>query len=414
MLIDIVHAQEINLAVQFRPRAEFRNGYSLPIAENQKPAFFVQHRGRVTMDYKSELIDFKIAAQDVRVWGNTALLSTVDNNFGIHELYTQINLKKNFAIKLGRQEIKYDNERFFGAVDWSQAALSHDALLVKYTTNKVDAQLGVAYNQSGIRTNGTYYNVGKNYKTLQYLWARYSPNDVFKISGLFLNNGMQASKNNSTDTTKTNFSQTFGTYMLLTKGKIKADLSAYYQFGKTQSWDNNKLSAFEVSASINYQPIKLLNIGIGYEYLSGNKSNSTKTNAFTPFYGTNHKFNGWMDYYFVGNHTNSVGLQDINAQINIKHDKFSTSLIYHHFNTADGSNYKLGNLGDELDFQLQVPIYKFIKCTVGYSHYFTTDELNALKGITTPKKSQDWLWFALDINTTIFNWKKKDDTNETK
>jgi hypothetical protein len=52
-------------------------------------------------------------------------------------------------------------------------------------------------------------------------------------------------------------------------------------------------------------------LAAGYEYLSGNSYNKTdKVYAFEPFYGTNHKFNGFMDYFYVGNHINSVGLHD--------------------------------------------------------------------------------------------------------
>ena len=35
-----------------------------------------------------------------------------------------------------------------------------------------------------------------------------------------------------------------------------------------------------------------------------------ENNSFTPFYGTNHKFNGHMDYFYVGNHIGNVGLRE--------------------------------------------------------------------------------------------------------
>ena len=45
---------------------------------------------------------------------------------------------------------------------------------------------------------------------------------------------------------------------------------------------------------------------------------ASENKAFTPFYGTNHKFNGFMDYFHVGNHANSVGLIDIYTKVKTK------------------------------------------------------------------------------------------------
>ncbi len=57
-------------------------------------------------------------------------------------------------------------------------------------------------------------------------------------------------------------------------------------------------------------------------------SNENRRNefAFTPLYGTNHKFNGWMDYFYVGNHGSSIGLQDINAKILVNFNNFFVTL----------------------------------------------------------------------------------------
>jgi hypothetical protein len=41
----------------------------------------------------------------------------------------------------------------------------------------------------------------------------------------------------------------------------------------------------------------------GFELLSGTDlQEPDKNSAFTPWFGTNHRFNGHMDYFYVGNH----------------------------------------------------------------------------------------------------------------
>jgi hypothetical protein len=51
------------------------------------------------------------------------------------------------------------------------------------------------------------------------------------------------------------------------------------------------------------------------EYLYGKDMNDTSSDvkSFNSLYGTNHKFNGWVDYFYVGNHAESIGLVDINT-----------------------------------------------------------------------------------------------------
>jgi hypothetical protein len=87
-----------------------------------------------------------------------------------------------------------------------------------------------------------------------------------------------------------------------------------------------------------------------------------KVYAFTPFYGTNHKFNGFMDYFYVGNHINSVGLNDVYLKYNWSKKKFVINADLHYFASAgkiaeDTEN----NLGTELDLTFS---YKNSGCCI--------------------------------------------------
>ena len=314
-------------------------------------------------------------------------------------------MNQNWSAKIGRQEIKYDNERIFGNVDWAQAALAHDGLLLQHTSDKWTGHLGLVFNQNGVKNNTTFFELGNNYKTFQYIWLNFKPFAHMQQSILFLNNGIQVA-NASKDSTNTRFSQTIGTFIKLNPEKWQIEGSAYYQFGEAAFWNKNTLSAYELALEASSSLSQNIKVGVGYEILSGNKTNDNTIHAFTPFFGTNHKFNGWMDYYYVGNHINSVGLQDMYANFQWKKDAYSFNINLHQFFTAKGNDFKEGNLGNELDFSLVRLLPQNTKLVLGYSQYFKNTETEKLKNVSNPKSSQSWIWAMLDINFEAFKTEK--------
>ncbi len=56
-----------------------------------------------------------VSAQDIRVWGDVNTLSESDvNGTAIHEAWASVLLDSKFSLKMGRQEIVYDDSRIFG------------------------------------------------------------------------------------------------------------------------------------------------------------------------------------------------------------------------------------------------------------------------------------------------------------
>ena len=138
-------------------------------------------------------------------------------------------------------------------------------------------------------------------------------------------------------------------------------------------------------------------------------------NAFTPFYGTNHKFNGWMDYFYVGNHGGNVGLVDINAKFIYKKGNFFLKLIPHYFMPAGKAEYvdadentqDLKSLGTEIDIWAGYHIVpKVASIQFGYSHMLPTESMLALKGIATDADldTSNWAWVMLVIKPKFLNF----------
>ena len=395
-------SQQVDLSAELRPRFEYKNGYKSLLKIGEEGASFISQRTRLNLNYKQDNFKVRIVLQNVRVWGDVSTLSASDNSNAFHEAWAQFSVANNFDLKLGRQEIIYDDSRIFGNVGWAQQARSHDAIIAKIKTSengKLD--IGFALNsdsQAGIKN--IYSNVA-GYKTFQYLWYHTQMNN-FGVSFLALNNGIEFADVNNDP--KVNYSQTFGPRIAYKKDKLSFNAATYLQTGKILA---NSVSTSYFAVNGSFKATSEFNIGVGFEYLSGKDTNdaSTDVKSFNPIFGTNHKFNGWMDYFYVGNHANSVGLMDFNATIIYKKDKFSAKLVPHLFKSAadiyNGATKMNSNLGTELDFTIGYKIANNIQFNAGHSQMFGTSSLKALKG-GEHTKNNSWTWLMLTFKPTFY------------
>lgn len=163
-----------------------------------------------------------------------------------------------------------------------------------------------------------------------------------------------------------------------------------------------------VGLDLAYNATSKLNLGLGFEIQSGN-DNATIGNenkAFSPFYGTNHKFNGFMDYFYVGNHANNVGLVDIFAKIGTKlGGKSGITAFVHNFSAqAEIANGVDKQLGTELDLVFTHSYNKDIAIGAGYSQMFASKGLEVVKN-NFDGNSNNWAWLMLTIKPTLFSSK---------
>ncbi|NOY36079.1 MAG: hypothetical protein GXO83_00720 [Chlorobi bacterium] len=393
---------QFSLSGELRPRTEYRHGYKSLTDADQDPAFFVSQRSRINFNYLSEKYRVLFSFQDVRTWGSTSQLNVSDDFLSIHQAWGEVFLTPVLSLKVGRQELVYDNHRIFGNVGWTQQARSHDLVLFKYNKpERLQVHLGLAFNQNKEQLASTFYTVPKNYKSMQFLWVRTEGNSV-GASFLFLNNGMQFT--DTLDRSSVNYSQTLGTYLNVKLGTFKLNLTGYYQGGKDPS--GNELSATYFAAGI----IKPLDFGLapafGFERLSGtgqDASPGSANHSFTPLYGTNHKFNGHMDYFYVGNHINSVGLLDLYLNISYIKGKFRPAVALHYFSSAanvldNGSpgNYLNRFLGVESDISAGYKLADEVLIKAGYSQMFGSPTLEALRG-GDHSLPTNWGWLMISF-----------------
>lgn len=400
---------QFTLSGEFRPRSEYRHGYKTLAAEGQDPAFFVEQRTRINMGFVQEQYEFKVVFQDIRVWGSQSQLTNKDGALTtLHEAWGAVKMGDNSRFKIGRQEIILDDHRIFGNVGWAQQARSHDALMFETNTENFSLKLAGAYNQDGAQVNTNFYTVPNSYKTLQFAWAK-QKFEKFNASVLFLNNGKQGG---TLGDSKTYFGQTIGARFDFTKGVLRPGGNIYIQRGEDS--DGAKINALEYSLELNYSLSEKTKVTAGMEYLSGNSqvNSSGKNRAFNPLYGTNHKFNGFMDYFYVGNHARSVGLQDVFVKLKTKLGKVGTQADVHFFSAAadllnpETSTAADSYLGTEVDLVINYQSSEDVNLKVGYSKMFGTDSMEILKGVNSSAPNS-WGWVMLTIKPTFFTSAKE-------
>ncbi len=398
--------QTLEVDADLRARFEYRHGFNNLFPDDADPAAFVNQRTRLNIGYKAEKLQLFIAVQDVSTWGDTRQLLAIDGNdsFSLFQAWGQLYINENWSAKVGRQVISYDDQRIFGGLDWAMQGRFHDAAIIKYHKNDVMLDIAGAFSQEEPTNEGTAFNIQGffSYKSMQYAYLKKSWENS-AASFLFLNTGFQ----NFTDNTNNipdgvSYRQTTGTYFKFPIQNVNFEGSAYYQFGDANA--TTDLAAYQLSLEGTYKTEKVL-YGAGIEILSGtNQDGDSKNKSFFPLYGTNHKFNGFMDYFYVGNHANNVGLNDLYARMVFTTGENSNVLLKGHYFAANAD--LLGNadtyLGTEVDLVYSQKLIKDVSLNVGYSHMFASESMSLIKGGRPNDNTNNWGWVQLIINPNLF------------
>ncbi|MDF1877854.1 hypothetical protein JHD47_08510, partial [Sulfurimonas sp. SAG-AH-194-L11] len=252
----------------------------------------------------------------------------------------------NSALHLGRSQLNLDNQRFIGTVGWRQQERSYDtAYLANSDIENLDLLAAYVYGYAGVT------GVTTTETNSVILHAKYKVNDALNITtygyllaslsdtyGLTLAGKFNASKD----------------VKLSYRAEYAIQIDATMEYGSAANQTNVKADANYLNLDLATN-ISGLIAGLNYEVLSGtdeNDASSTKT-QFNPALGTNHKFNGWADVFYVGNNGAAGGLIDSNIRLGYKAKGFGKLLaVYHDFQAQTAMNAVSGttiNLGSEID-----------------------------------------------------------------
>lgn len=399
---------QISLSGEIRPRSEFRHGFKEPLETGKKPAFFTEQRTRLVGGYKSKKVEVGVSIQDVRIWGSVDQVYKVDPSLmNVNQAWATIKMNELNKVIVGRQILDYDNARILGSLDWAQQGRSHDLLRYIFENKSWSVHLGLAFNQDSYtpepaKLDNTFYASTNNYKTLHYTWIK-KLFEKSSISVLLLNQGMQIAP----DTV--NYNQSIGVNVSHKIGESTFKGEWHYQAGKNGRF--KKIKGFLAAISLDHS---FNNVGttIGIDWLSGDNPNTDSFEAFTPWYGTNHKFYGLMDYFYVGNGHKNFGLVNPYFKTHISINERTRWVLHlHHFisdTRIKGSNHSKTNnniLGNELDLVFSYNITPDVNLKLGYSQMFFARGMEVVKETMDPRKTASWGWAMLTLKPKLI---KKD------
>lgn len=393
----------LKMGFDFRTRAELDNGQKTLIPEGKSAETTIQSRARLNLNYFYQNLEVYLSVQDVRTWGENPSTAAKNQNFTLNEAWAKYQFSPKTALKVGRQMLSYDDERLVGGLDWAMQGRSFDAAKAIFTFNKNSKlETVVTYNNddndANDRPNNEIYDItdaAEKTKSLQILHYQFQNANKFSFSTIVLNSVVQNSASGihyDMLTLGVNAKKYFNNFGIFG--------SAYYQTGKNTAAQSK--SAYQVSLNVDFILNKMFNTVIGAEWMSGRDYNTAATDnkSFSPLYGTNHKFNGFMDYFYVGNHFNSFGLNDYYLKTNTKLSGKSSLLINLHAFTTNGklANNASSYLGTEADLVFTHKFSKMFGLNLGHSFMFAGDSMNDLKSVKTPKNLQTWSWIGLNFN----------------
>lgn len=433
-------AAQLSVSAQLRTRSELRDGQGSPSVADTLPAFFTSQRTRVNIGFSGYRFKLFTAIQDVRVWGQEAssinrVTSPGQNGLMIHEAWAEISLLdtgshiKELVVKVGRQELNYDDARLLGNLDWLQQARRHDALVLKFGHKDWIIHAGAGFNQNEERKSNTLYNgiptgypagtggIGALYKSMQFLYAA-RKSRASTISVLLFKDDFSRYHVDATDPQapkvvlekKVWSRYTVGSHYTGTiAGRLTATADAFYQGGRYR--DGTSLNEYFFSFAALYAYSKHFSIGPGADLTSGNNGAdpSIRNQRFDPLYGTPHKFWGYMDYFYTADGFGSNGLLDVYLRSRFTPNaKSYITLDVHQFSLPHAVADEQGNLlsrslGVEFDLAASLTITKAITLEGGYSFMRMGATMSSarVKNVTRADDHANWAWLMLSIKPAM-------------
>ncbi len=372
-----VSAQTVVFDGEIRPRTEYQDGYSKPLTTTNDPGIFTTQRTRLNFAYNSGVLNTLVALQDARVFGQDANASSI-STVSIYEAWADVLLFPGATFKIGRQAVKYDDNRLFSSPAWSNTGTSHDMALLKYNIDDWQIHLAAAFNNRTAIASETFYTPGAKYRAMNILYLTKPLFSGLSLSVIAVDEGMQDTLGVGSTYKKLDMNHcfTFGGNLKYQDNKVpvSALATAYFQSGKSAG--GKTMSGKLLALKVDYKFSDAISASVGADYLSGdaNGTNDGIQSNFKKLYGADHTFNGYMDYW---NTPVTQGLLDYYGCAMAKATKnLSFELGSHLFNTdkpLKSGGVEVGkDLGSEIDFLVTYKINSWSTVQGGYCRYFDT------------------------------------------
>ncbi len=454
---------QFTVSGEFRPRAEYRDGYSKLRDSSKTPYATIPGRNRLIFDYRNEAFTARFSVQQAYIFGenNYSSDTVTRNTVNIYEAWFRYAFAKGFAVKVGRMELSYDDGRLFGNSNWGPKGATHDLALLQWEAPKAGyrGDFGIAINNTA--PAGAYLSsyLLKNYKYMGFLYEQkkfLKDKLVFSVLGVvdvFQKPASSEKKSTvtgystiviinanhdtigtsvipvySTSTVSTTYPNqlygrfTFGGTGSFTWKNLKVFAAGYYQAGHLN--DGREIRAGFYGGYASYKIFRPLTVLAGYDRLSGDDYSDaqgikTRSTSFSVLYPSSHGFYGYMDMF--SSHVsagNTAGLTDLYGKVTWSFsEKTSLEATYRMLGLARGylpvSAVKPGdptwiavsrNLGSEVDLMVLYKPVPNLELNAAYCFFLPTSTMERLNGLKTgTSKWAQYAYLQLTYRPTFFN-----------
>ncbi|MDJ0748121.1 MAG: alginate export family protein [Woeseiaceae bacterium] len=290
----------------------------------------------------------------------------------LNQLYLDYKVNDDSKLRLGRQRILLDNQRYVGGVGWRQNEQTYDGLTL--TTGAI-ANTTLQYSYVGYvrRIFGQTVSAGKNNVDTHLLNAKIGLADGWSLTPYYYHIDNQDIPAFSTGTAGARLAGGF-------EAGDAGNINLVAEFATQSDVANNPVSfdAQYVHFDAAWVMDNGLSVGIAYESLGGDSAVSGA--SFRTPLATLHKFQGWADRFLV---TPAEGINDVFATVKFKAGKWNLTGVYHDFSPESGS----GDFGTEFDVSAST------KITDNYSILFKGAFFSS--GSTSyPDTNKFWIMFV--------------------
>jgi hypothetical protein len=382
----------LRLSGEYRVRAEGYEGGSYTTGNNQG---YLLSRFQLNMDVRFSWFRVFAQTEDSRVLGNDAIpdASPYQDTFDLRQAFVELgdSEKGHFAVRAGRQELIFGDQRILGISNWINTPRTFDAVHADVNYGKVRIDAFSASLVNDVDGSFDHSKAGNDLHGLYGTISRILPGATIEPyllwhlgAGYKTEEGLAARR--STKTLAIRIARP-------AKDRIDYEAHLLRQFGTIGS---DSVGAYAMNFDLGYTWSKTAlkpRIYADYAYASGDKNPHDGTiNTFDQIYPSNHGLYGIVDLFGWQN------LQDEKFGIEIRPaKKVMVSTVFHNLNLASASDALYngsGNavvrnaagvdgshIGTEWEGTGAFKVTKYLTSGVGYGRLFPGDFMKkATKG----------------------------------
>lgn len=271
----------------------------------------------------------------------------------VNQAYLQY-IQGGFTARFGRQDIRYDNQRFVGAVPWRQDYQTFDAVTLEY---KKDAALTYTLDYHYLTQRDRIFAQSADIDSSDHLFHGVINTPIGALTGYAYLLEEDIALANGLDT--------YGLRLTGTRRLGGFDWTYLAEYATQESERgaaNFDADFYNVEAGVT---VKGTTVKLGIESLGSDRG----LYGFATPLATLHAFQGWADQFLV---TPAQGIDDVYLNLSRPVFNGTATLVYHDY-SADRATAAVDDLGDEINLQWVLPIRNNYQYGIKYADYSQGD-----------------------------------------